>query len=1459
MERHHSDQSNFAKRRVTRQEHGRWLPRYVLAVALAVLLLYGATAHDALSNQPPLLGYEATPSDHSGVVRIPGHVLPALHKATRIDSSARNVAAQALQPIELTIVLKRDRQTAFEQYLRALYDRHSPQYRKFLSQSEVADRFGPSRATYDAALGYLRAHGFTMVRGSANRLTLTVRGTRAQAEQTFGVAIRDYKIGQRSFYANDAEPSLPASLAMHVQAVAGLSDLQQPHHAINAISAIVCNIQAVNCGKSDFSVDLCYKDITKGTTYNTVSGCSVNPIASGTVLGGRRALVAPAAASVPWKGVDGTGQTIGLVEFDTFDQSNIVNYLALSGLPATLINQLSAVPVDGGVSTPGADQNEVLLDINATLSLAPGAKTVVYDAPFGGAGASFQDVFNKMISDKVSIISNSWAYCEDQTTLADVESIDSILQSAATAGISVFNGSGDTGSGCLDGSANTVAVPADSPNATAVGGSSEDAGPLFTYGPETWWDDSATTPPAGQGGFGQSKYFNKPSYQNGFASGTARSVPDVVVDADPFHGVYLCNDSDGGCPNGLTYAGTSLAAPVWAAFAALLNQGQGSNLGFLNPQLYNLSGTAAFHDPASLNSDFDHVGLGSPNVNALYLQLTGQSAGPADATQSNMQYGLPTPATGSVPGGIFDDGTTAGTITVWLVDANGNAVSGKSVKLSASGGSATITPASVTSTADNGSATFKITDAVAENLQITAQDTTDGVTLATPLSVSFVNAPATSAGIGAVPSSVTADGVSTATITITLEDGLGRPAPGKLISLSQTGGSSVISGPNPPVTNASGQVIFTASDTNNETVTYSAVDVTDLNLPFPQTSQVTFSSAVVSGCGVGTPTPAPGYVITPIATGFQAQNVSAGDISFGAVVGCPGAGMPAFDASGNIYASDFVDGDLYKFPSTGGVAGPGTRLASIGQTLAQAVFSGSNLWVVRAVTGSGVSPAGFYEVDTTSGTIINSFTSLFCSANLAADSLTGDLFSANVCGGDPALYFSNLTGSPPTFAAYGTMPSTNPGNISFLPGGTFYIEGGFGGSNPFVAEVSGTNVSPTTVTQLPGLQPSNGGIVALGTGNTAQALVLNLPGGTGPGGQTTLVDVTTNPPTIVAPLTVNSVLGNGVVAGPDGCLYGNLSNAIYRLSKADGTCPFVTATQPPTLTLTPVTASPNPAQGSSQSFVATVHYATVPAGTPVTIQVQGANLQKILATTNASGQANFSYVGSHTGNDILTGTATISSTPVTSNPASVTWGAGQDVTSLALNTSPTSGVTGQTINVSASLIDSSQNPFTAVAGETINFTIGGGGCAASTNSSGVASCGITVAGTGSQTLSASFAGTGQLIGADAAVGFTVLTPPSPTPTPTPPPTPTPTPTATPTPVVGTDFSANFERLRGKAGDQVSTSFSAANNTGAYETISSVTLDLSDPQLLSALSVSANEQTGEAAGPIGDSNQFTFDP
>ena len=421
------------------------------------------------------------------------------------------------------------------------------------------------------------------------------------------------------------------------------------------------------------------------------------------------------ASAIPDATPPGSGQTVGLVEFDTFQTSDVSDYLnllteliSLLGVPPGDIgnlNNLSVVPVDGGAS-PGPSQSEVLLDIDDVMTAAPGAKVAVYDAPFSGGG-SFQSVLNAMISGGVNVISNSWAYCEDQTTLADVQSIDSLMQKAAVAGITVLSGAGDSGSTCLDGSPNTVAVPADSPNLTAVGGSSLTVGPGLTYGNETWWNGANASPPSGQGGFGASKFFARPTYQNGLTGASMRSVPDVVTNADPEQGMLICQAANGGCPNGLVYGGTSMAAPTWASFVAVLNQRMGSNLGFLNPLIYPFANTPAFHNAASMGSDFSHVGLGSPSLGVLALDLSGQSAGPVSAANSVVNSYVALQSASPWLGGVPADGSTQASVKVELTDANDNNISGKTVGLTANSGShAIISPASGVTDKTNGAAIF---------------------------------------------------------------------------------------------------------------------------------------------------------------------------------------------------------------------------------------------------------------------------------------------------------------------------------------------------------------------------------------------------------------------------------------------------------------------------------------------------------------------------------------------------------------------------------------------------------------------------------------------------------------------------------------------------------------------------------------------------------------------------------
>ncbi len=274
------------------------------------------------------------PQPRRSRVRIPGHTLPALAGAQRV---AATIVPDS-DALTLTIVLNRDDERGFDRYLRALQDPTSPHYQRFLTQAEIADRFGPSRRAYDDVRRYLRTQGLTFVEGSANRLTMVVRGTRAAVERAFDVGIADYQMGDRTFFANERDPALPKSLASHVQAVNGLASLATPQHNERAIRIALfhvgCFIRLLGLAgqnklpataagiRKDFKdcVNLQAKTVGYGKIYNGTD---------------------PPAPT--WRALDGTGQTIGLLEWDTFDPQDVKDFIDLLGLPASTFDNVTQV------------------------------------------------------------------------------------------------------------------------------------------------------------------------------------------------------------------------------------------------------------------------------------------------------------------------------------------------------------------------------------------------------------------------------------------------------------------------------------------------------------------------------------------------------------------------------------------------------------------------------------------------------------------------------------------------------------------------------------------------------------------------------------------------------------------------------------------------------------------------------------------------------------------------------------------------------------------------------------------------------------------------------------------------------------------------------------------------------------------------------------------------------------
>jgi hypothetical protein len=198
------------------------------------------------------------------------------------------------------------------------------------------------------------------------------------------------------------------------------------------------------------------------------------------------------------------------------------------------------------------------------------------------------------------------------------------------------------------------------------------------------------------------------------------------------------------------------------------------------------------------------------------------------------------------PTSVPADGTTSSTVTVGLEDHNSNPVPGKTITLTATGGSSTITPVSPM-TDSKGDATFKVTDTTSEVVFYTASDTSDSLPLAGQgVTVTFGTPPPILPAIAdstivAEPSQVPADGSTNSTITVVLADADGNVVSGRTVALNPANGSSSVTTVT-GVTDVNGEATFTVTDKDAEKVTYTATDVTD-SLPIAgQSVAVVFTS-----------------------------------------------------------------------------------------------------------------------------------------------------------------------------------------------------------------------------------------------------------------------------------------------------------------------------------------------------------------------------------------------------------------------------------------------------------------------------------------------------------------------------------------------------------------------------------------------------------------------------------------
>jgi hypothetical protein len=546
----------------------------------------------------------------------------------------------ASQQLKLAIGLPLRNADALDQLLAELYDPASPNFHQYLTPEQFTERFGPTEQDYEAVMDFARRSHLTITATSANRVLLDVSGSVADIQQAFHVTLRTYQhpTENRLFYAPDVEPSVDSALP--VADVSGLNNYELPHPK---------NLLVPRSG-------------LQSVTPKGGSG------PSGTYMGNDfRSAYAPGVS------LTGSGQMVGLLEFDSYYANDITNYENDAGqtnvpLQNDLVDGVSGTPGYSGVN--GA-VDEVSLDIEMAVAMAPGlAKVVIFE------GDSPNDILNAMVaSNGVKNLSSSWGWSGGPSTTTD-----NIFKEFATQGQSFFNAAGDsdaftTGASSANGVDNTSLdnAPSSSPYITQVGGTTlTTTGAGGSWSSETVWNWGDGTGTCG----GISSYYSIPSWQTNVsmaANGGSRSyrnIPDVALTADNVYVIY--NNGSAG-----DFGGTSCAAPLWAAFTALANQQAASvgksSIGFLNPALYAIGAgagyTADFHDiTAGNNTSTDSptnfyavtgydlcTGWGTPNGQNLINALA-----PADVLGISPLSGF---AANGLLGGPFSGGSETFTLT----------------------------------------------------------------------------------------------------------------------------------------------------------------------------------------------------------------------------------------------------------------------------------------------------------------------------------------------------------------------------------------------------------------------------------------------------------------------------------------------------------------------------------------------------------------------------------------------------------------------------------------------------------------------------------------------------------------------------------------------------------------------------------------------------------------------------
>jgi subtilase family serine protease len=553
-------------------------------------------------------------------------------------STAKNLGTEdPAKTIEVSLWLYPHNRAELDTLAQHLYDRTSPNYRRFLKSSQIAERFAPTTAEAKTVREFLESHNLNVVRVGPNNFFVRARGTVGDLETAFHVLLNNYQVRGKTIRANDRDPYVDGPAGPLVRSIAGLDSGEYEHPAMQRPAGPPNQKPAATPGlKAASTVSLydpyssvCFDGVKKESYSTNNDGEFPIVTFQGNHLN-HYTLTSPGCGYTPpmiqpaygltglyAKGFDGTGQIIGIIDWcgslTILDDANA--FSAQFGLPLLTPANFTTTYIPTPSFCASYDEVEINIDVEWAHAVAPGAKInlIVPPSPF------FQDIdeaeFTAVNYGLANVISGSYGSPESQVPPNTMDTENLISEIAAVSGISTNFATGDAGDFTQYGLAPTVSTPADVPWATAVGGVTLALNSDNSIAWQAGWGTNQTLlaqqgfvydPPfylgfSGGAGGGSSNCalqgsnhnclggFPKPSYQKKLA-GKYRQVPDISWLADPWTGVAILISIAGQNPPQVwqVWGGTSVACPMFSALWAIANQEAGAPLGQAAPYLYSL-------------------------------------------------------------------------------------------------------------------------------------------------------------------------------------------------------------------------------------------------------------------------------------------------------------------------------------------------------------------------------------------------------------------------------------------------------------------------------------------------------------------------------------------------------------------------------------------------------------------------------------------------------------------------------------------------------------------------------------------------------------------------------------------------------------------------------------------------------------------------------------------------------